>query len=89
MVDDFAAPVAKLLELGEPKYSRDFAWPDYRRFGLGPEHIPALICIAVDPELIDLDDESDPRGWGPVHAWRALGQMKARSSHPTAYEAVS
>ncbi len=72
-----SAPVAKLLELGEPKYSREFAWPDYRSFGIGPEHIPALISIATDSELIHLPDERDPRSWGPIHAWRALGQLQA------------
>lgn len=72
-----AGPVAKLLELGKPHYSREFAWPDYRSFGLNPEHIPALIQVATDFELIHLPDESDPRGWGPIHAWRALGQLQA------------
>ena len=31
--DALPAPVARLLELGEPKYARDFAWPDYRGKG--------------------------------------------------------
>lgn len=77
--EPLTAPVAKLLELGEPKYARDFAWPDYLSLGLQAEHIPALIAIAVDPDLLALDDK-DPRGWGPVHAWRALGQMRAESA---------
>lgn len=73
-------PVAKLLELGEPKYSREFVWPDYRSFGITEEHIPALIQIATDHDLIHLPDESDPRGWGPIHAWRALGQLQAQAA---------
>ncbi len=73
-------PVARLLELGEPKYSRDFAWPDYRSFGLGAEHIPALIAVATDRELISLPDERDPRAWAPIHAWRALGQLRAQDA---------
>ena len=81
MIDDaLAAPVAKLLELGEPTYARDFAWPDYRSYGIAPEHIPALIAIATDQELIHLPDERDPRGWGPIHAWRALGQLHAQEA---------
>ncbi len=75
-----AGPVAKLLELGEPRYSRDFAWPDYRSYGLNAEHIPAIIEIATDEALIRLPDESDPRGWGPIHAWRALGQLQAQAA---------
>lgn len=77
--DTLAAPVAKLLELGEPKYARDFAWPDYLSLGLNTGHISALIAIAVDPFLLALDDH-DPRGWGPVHAWRALGQLRAEAA---------
>lgn len=73
-------PVRKLLELGEPKYARDFAWPNYREYGLGPEHIPALIQVATDHSLIHFPDDADPRGWGPVHAWRALGQLHAEQA---------
>lgn len=80
-MDSVLAPqVAKLLEMGEPRYAREFAWPDYQALGLRPEHIPALIHIATDPALINLEDGSDPRSWGPVHAWRALGQMKAEEA---------
>lgn len=73
-------PIARLLALGEPRYSREFAWPDYRSFGLSSEHIPALIRIATDIDLINLPDENDPRGWGPIHAWRALGQLQAQEA---------
>lgn len=73
-------PIARLLALGEPRYSREFAWPDYRSFGLSFEHILALIRIATDIDLINLPDENDPRGWGPIHAWRALGQLQAQEA---------
>jgi hypothetical protein len=75
-----ADPIQKLLVLGEPKYSRDFDWPDYGLLGITREHTSSLIDIATDPALFNLSDESDPRGWAPVHAWRALGQMKATSA---------
>ena len=75
-----AEPVARLLELGEPKYSSNLTWPDYLSFGIGPEHAPALIRIATDHDLIRLPDENDPRAWGPIHAWRALGQLHAREA---------
>lgn len=75
-----AGPIVKLLELGEPDYSREFTWPDYSSFGIGPVHIPALIRIATDEGLLRLPDESDPRSWGPVHAWRALGQLQAEAA---------
>ncbi len=52
-------------------------WPDYRtEFGLGPEHVDALIRLACDPALHEADPESDAI-WAPVHAWRALGQLRA------------
>lgn len=78
--DAHASPVARLLELGKPVYSPDLSWPDYLTFGLGPEHIPALISVATDLSLIQLPDERDSHGWGPVHAWRALGQLRAEEA---------
>ena len=52
-------------------------WPDYRtEFGLGPEHVDALIRLACDPALHGADPGSDAI-WAPVHAWRALGQLRA------------
>jgi hypothetical protein len=73
-------PIARLLELGEPRFSRDFAWPDYQSFGITSTHIPALIQIATDTSLIHLPDDNDPRGWAPIHAWRALGQLQAQEA---------
>ena len=53
---------------GEPDYVVDL--------GLGPEHIPALVELAR--QWVDLDDEADgDELWSPVHAWRALGQLRA------------
>jgi hypothetical protein len=73
-----AAPLTKLLEMGEPDAAPGMHWPDYRSLvGLTRDHIPALIRLATDLSLIHPDDDLDPRGWGPVHAWRALGQLKA------------
>lgn len=81
MVDDLLAmPVARLLELGEPIYSQNCDWPDYRSLGLRPDHVPALIQLATDLDLLNLADEKDLRGWAPVHAWRALAQFAAREA---------
>jgi len=84
MVDNpLADPIAKLLALGEPTYSRDCAWPDYRSLGITSEHIAPLIEVATDAELLHRSDESDPHTWGPIHAWRALGQLQAQQAiHP-------
>ena len=78
MVDEpLAAPVAALLEMGLPRGIQEVAWPDYRGLGLCTEHIPALIQIATDQSLFQIVDENNPNAWGPVHAWRALGQLGA------------
>jgi hypothetical protein len=74
---EFAAPVARLLELGEPRCTSPQEWINYREYNLGPEHIPALIQLASDLALLNCPDEADRRCWGPVHAWRALGQLHA------------
>lgn len=78
--DAHASPVARLLELGKPIYASDLSWPNYLSLGIGPEHVPALIGIATDLNLIQLPDEHDSRGWGPIHAWRALGQLGAKDA---------
>ena len=77
----YTGPVRQMLEIGEPAYSRGFAWPEYRVYGLGPEHIPDLIRLATDQALICMPDNCDePSSWGPVHAWRALGQLHAEAA---------
>jgi hypothetical protein len=70
-------PITALLQVGKPTSWRWPEWPDYRAtFGLSDEHIPALIAMACDETLNDADEDSS-EVWGPTHAWRALGQMRA------------
>lgn len=75
-VSSYQPPVDKLLTYGEADVAEAKDWPDYLKLGLTSEHIPALIRMATDKELNDLDTEK-PEFWGPVHAWRALGQLHA------------
>jgi hypothetical protein len=63
----------QFLTLGEPR-GRD--WPNYLARGFGPDHIPDLIRMAIDPELNQADADS-PDVWAPLHAWRTLGQLRA------------
>jgi len=70
----YPPPVARLLELGEAAATR--TWMDYLGLGLGLEHVPDLVRLATDMELNEGDGER-PEGWAPVHAWRALGQLRA------------
>jgi HEAT repeat protein len=75
MTSTYIPPVDRLLKLGaEPARRR--TWPDYRTLGLEERHAPALIRMATDPALQAAEDR-DPAGWAPVHAWRALGQLRA------------
>ncbi len=77
----FPAPVSGLLKLGRIDNTGNIeperAWRNYvMEFGFTDEHIPDLIDMACDPELNNAD-EGIPEVWAPVHAWRALGQLKA------------
>jgi len=77
---NYADPVRQLLALGESRLATRDKWPDYpARFGLEDQHIGALIRLACDPALPDADPDS-AEVWAPVHAWRALGQLRAEAS---------
>ena len=64
----------RLIAIGEPEAQKVEDWPHYvEMLGLGEKDIEALIDIATNESLTDSDET-----WGaPVHAWRALGQMRA------------
>lgn len=72
----YPPPVERLLTYGESERIPPDKWPDYREMGLGPEHIPELIQMATDEALYEADSES-AQVWAPLHAWRALGQLRA------------
>ena len=72
----YQPPVERLLTYGESDRIRPDDWPDYPELGLGPEHVPDLIQMATDEALNEADAEST-EVWAPLHAWRALGQLRA------------
>jgi len=76
----YAAPIRGLLSIGESRSYDSADWPDYlREFAIGHEHIGELIRLACDEALHRAF--SDTREvWAPVHAWRALGQLRAAAS---------
>lgn len=77
MSDTYHAPVSDLLKRGQTDLGFSQAWPDYvSEFGLTDAHVPELIRMAHDPALLDLPGD-DPALYGPVHAWRSLGQLRA------------
>ncbi|MSP14226.1 MAG: DUF1186 domain-containing protein [Chloroflexi bacterium] len=69
--------VAQLLTLGSATSEED--WLDYRQMGIQEEHIPDLIHMATDMHLNMADLTSD-EVWAPMHAWRALGELKAQAA---------
>jgi hypothetical protein len=70
-------PVNKLLALGDCRELRE--WPDYLELGLTHEQIPELIRMATDEEL-NWADSDRPEVWAPIHAWRALGHLRAEDA---------
>ena len=77
MTASYSMPVAKLLTLGDPRNERK--WRDYLALGIKSEHVPDLIRMMQDEELRWADSESK-EVWANLHAWRALGQLRAESA---------
>lgn len=79
---DYPPPVDKLLTYGDPRGSS--RWPNYRELGLRREHIPHLMNMVQDDTLHDAPSEENgkpsPKVWAPLHAWRALGQLRAEEA---------
>jgi hypothetical protein len=67
----YAAPIEKLIKLGEPK---TYGWLTYATLGVTTEHIPDLLRVLESPEFDALSREH-PELWAPLHAWRALAQL--------------
>lgn len=77
----YQAPVAQLLTLGlnmRAPQSRDH-WLGYRGLGLSAADVPELLRMAQDRALHESIDQ-DHEVWAPLHAWRALGQLKATAA---------
>lgn len=76
----YPPPLDALLGWGEEHAWERSDWPDYvAELGLGPEHVADLIRMVGDDEL-NLAEGDDPRVWAPLHAWRALGQLRAEAA---------
>ncbi|HEX5400561.1 MAG TPA: DUF1186 domain-containing protein [Verrucomicrobiae bacterium] len=72
----YSPPVSELLQLGEPHGKERQERRDYSALGISAESVPELIRMATDPALNDGPQDSKVV-WAPVHAWRALGQLRA------------
>lgn len=70
----YAPPVSQLFSLGKDR-PENSAGTDYAALGIGRDDIPALVAMVTDPRL---NQSADPQEcWAPVHAWRALGELRA------------
>ncbi len=79
---DYTLPVARLLDFGDPNEQDHFEWPNYPAlYQLAPPDIPELARMATDSRLYALETDQ-PATWAPIHAWRALGQLKATAAVP-------
>jgi hypothetical protein len=76
MSTTYSTPVQKILQLGEPKDL--YNWPDYLEYGFNKTHIQELIELLSSNDLWSYKD--DKEAWGGVHAWRVLGQLKAKEA---------
>lgn len=79
-LESYPQPVAQLLKRDyEHSYQVD-EWPDYvTELELTEDHSPELIRMALDPEFDELDQD-DAAVWAPLHAIRALGQLKSEAA---------
>lgn len=73
--ETYKPPVDKLLAYADCSQLNSFS--NYiEEFGFGREHIPDLIRLATDKNLHETCEDT-LEVWAPVHAWRALGQLRA------------
>ena len=86
MTNAYPEPVSRLIKLGRPE---DETWLDYSVLGITREQIPDLIRLVEDHDLRvmqppeDLPDDVElPEWFAQIHAWRALGQVKAEEAVP-------
>lgn len=74
---DYQPPIDQLLAYGRPGVTFPDQWINYvDELRLTAEHIPELVRLASDQEL----DEDEVEIYAYIHAYRALGQLKADSA---------
>lgn len=78
---DFSEPILALRSLGE-KSNRDSTWPNYLELGITSDQIPELFRILARIEEFwpDAEVENAPESYAPIHAWRALGKLRAEQA---------
>ncbi|MCP4288198.1 MAG: hypothetical protein GY792_27805 [Gammaproteobacteria bacterium] len=51
-------------------------WHDYLQYGFGTADVPELLSLVSD-ESLHKSDSNGNEVWVPLHAWRALGQLRS------------
>ncbi len=75
---DYQPPVSNLLTIGRPKQIGRNQWFDYvEAYGFTEDHVPDLIRMASDE---DWNWQDEGECYASIHAYRALGQLKAEGA---------
>lgn len=79
----YEEPVARLLKIGDDgtfPITGHTTWPDYaEQYGLTTEHIPQLIAMMTDGELLNIEGDV-PEYYATTHAMRALAMLNAQEA---------
>jgi len=78
-LESYKGAVARLLDcdVSYDNYKAE-SWVNYpERFSFTEADVPELTRMACDPLFDRLDAEIDKAAWAPIHAVRALGQLRA------------
>lgn len=78
--DNYPPSVARLLELGRLPLDQDGF--SYRALGLSETDVPQLCRLAQDHSRHD-QAVDDPQAYASLHAWRALGELRAEAAIDT------
>jgi len=84
---DYSPAVGRLLGYGEPQ--RGSEWPDYvGEMGLTEADVPDLTRLLTDERIFSAASDSR-EVWANMHAWRAIGQLRAASAAGALLEAAA
>ncbi|MCZ7673766.1 MAG: hypothetical protein M5U34_44950 [Chloroflexi bacterium] len=72
----YTEPVKRLLALGPPREGWREPWQDLPALcGLTQDDVPELVRLAGEKDLYQFREEFPEADFGPLYAWRALGQL--------------
>lgn len=72
----YTEPVNRLLALGPPREGWREPWRDLPALcGLTQDDVPELVRLAREKDLYHFREEFPEADFGPLYAWRALGQL--------------